>query len=283
MLTEIAIADAYGAGFEFCAAEKIRLHNNLELYYKHELYDITAKYTDDTQMSIAIAEFILSGMEWSKENIASKFLECFQRDIRLGYSEGFYNLLTQVKSGKELIHALIATSERNGAAMRSIPIGFLKNKNDVISFATLQAQITHNTNLGISSSCAVALAAYFGLQENGTLAELKNFLEDEGFNDWNFNWQERVSLSAYDTVSAAFSCLLKNDSMSSLLKACIKLGGDTDSVASIAIGLATCFTEYKNDLPIHLFEMLKENEYGIPFLKNLDKDLINLLNPIHKS
>ena len=33
MLTEIAIADAYGAGFEFCAAEKIRLHNNLELYY----------------------------------------------------------------------------------------------------------------------------------------------------------------------------------------------------------------------------------------------------------
>lgn len=29
MLTEIAIADAYGAGFEFCAVEKIRLYNNL--------------------------------------------------------------------------------------------------------------------------------------------------------------------------------------------------------------------------------------------------------------
>ena len=53
MLTEIAIADAYGAGFEFCAVEKIRLHNNLESYCKHELYDISAKYTDDTQMSIA--------------------------------------------------------------------------------------------------------------------------------------------------------------------------------------------------------------------------------------
>lgn len=278
MLTEIAIADAYGAGFEFCAIEKIRLHNNLESYCKHELYDISAKYTDDTQMSIAIAEFILSGVKWDKENIAAKFLECFQRDIRLGYSEGFYNLLTQVKSGKELINTLISTSERNGAAMRSVPIGFLKNKSDVVTFATLQAQITHNTRLGISSSCAVALAAYYGLHAQGTLAELKDFLESEGFGEWDFNWQKRVSLNAYDTVSAAFSCLVKYNSMSSLLKACIELGGDTDSVASIAIGLATCFSEYKNDLPNHLSEMLKEDKYGILFLRNLDKDLMNLLH-----
>lgn len=278
MLTEIAIADAYGAGFEFCAIEKISIHNNLESYCKHELYDISGKYTDDTQMSIAIAEFILSGKEWNKENIAAKFLESFKRDVRFGYSEGFYNLLTQVSSGKELLNRLISTSERNGAAMRSVPIGFLKNKSDVVTFATLQAQITHNTRLGISSSCAVALAAYYGLQERGTLSELESFLENEGFNEWNFNWQERVSLSAYDTVSAAFSCLLKYESMSSLLKACIELGGDTDSVASIAIGLATCFSEYKNDLPNHLFQMLKEDKYGISFLTNLDKDLMKLLH-----
>lgn len=276
MLAEIAIADAYGAGFEFCSREKIILNNNLELYSKHELYDISGKYTDDTQMSIAIAEFILSGQEWCKENIASKFLECFKRDMRLGYSEGFYNLLTQVKSGEELLKALVPTSERNGAAMRSVPIGILKNKNDVISFATLQAQVTHNTELGISSSCAVALTAFFGLKERGRLSNLKVFLQSEGFGEWNFNWQKRVSLSAYDTVSAAFSCLLKYDSLSSLLKACIELGGDTDSVASIAVGLATCFSEYNNDLPLQLFKMLKEDQYGLSFLKELDKKLTSL-------
>lgn len=274
MLTEIAIADAYGAGFEFCTVEKINSHNNLESYCKHELYDISGKYTDDTQMSIAIAEFILSGVEWKKENIASKFVECFQRDIRFGYSEGFYNLLIQVKSGKELMNTLISTSERNGAAMRSVPIGCLKKKEDVIYLATLQAQITHNTKLGISSSCAIALAAYYGLQKKGTLEELRHFLQIEGFGEWDFNWKERVSLSAYDTVSAAFSCLLQYNSMSALLKYCIELGGDTDSVASIAIGLATCFTEYKKDLPNHLFKMLEEDKYGIPFLKGLDEKLI---------
>lgn len=274
MLTEIAIADAYGAGFEFCTVEKINLHNNLESYCKHELYDISGKYTDDTQMSIAIAEFILSGVEWNKENIASKFVECFQRDVRFGYSEGFYNLLIQVKSGKELMNTLISTSERNGAAMRSVPIGCLKKKKDVIYLATLQAQITHNTKLGISSSCAIALATYYGLQKKGTIEELRHFLQIEGFGEWDFNWKKRVSLSAYDTVSAAFSCLLQYDSMSALLKSCIELGGDTDSVASIAIGLATCFTEYQQDLPNHLFKMLKEDKYGIPFLKSLDEKLI---------
>ncbi|SSS77735.1 ADP-ribosylation/crystallin J1 [Acinetobacter baumannii] len=42
MLIEIAIADAYGAGFEFCSQDKIISQNNLELYSKHELYDILA-------------------------------------------------------------------------------------------------------------------------------------------------------------------------------------------------------------------------------------------------
>jgi ADP-ribosyl-[dinitrogen reductase] hydrolase len=273
MLTEIAIADAYGAGFEFCDQTKINTYNNLKSYCKHELYDISGKYTDDTQMSIAIAEFILSGIEWNKKNIASKFIECFQRDIRFGYSEGFYNLLIKVKSGEELINTLISTSERNGAAMRSVPIGYLKRKEDVVYFATLQAQITHNTKLGISSSCAVALAAYYGLQKKGTLEELRHFLQMEGFGEWDFSWNNRVSLSAYDTVSAAFSCLLQYSSMSKLLKSCIELGGDTDSVASIAIGLATCFIEYKKDLPCKLINGLNENKYGLNFLKDLDNKL----------
>ena len=85
-----------------------------------------------------------------------------------------------------------------------------------------------------------------------------------------------MSLSAYDTVSAAFSCLLKYDSLSQLLKACIELGGDTDSVASIAVGLATCFSEYKKDLPLQLFDLLKEDQYGLSFLKELETKLTHL-------
>lgn len=271
MLIEIAIADAYGAGFEFCSQDKIISQNNLELYSKHELYDILGKYTDDTQMSIAIVEFILSGHEWTKENIASKFIECFKRDVRLGYSEGFFNLLSKVESSKELLKVIIPTSERNGAAMRSVPIGFLKNKEDVIALAKLQAQITHDSPIGIQSSCAVALAAHFGTHQKGSINDLESFLESEQYGNWDYNWKDRVSLNAYDTVSAALTCLLQYSSLSELLKSCINLGGDTDSVAAIAVGLATCFIEYKKDLPVQLYNNLNEDKYGISFLQNLEK------------
>ncbi|MDO7472295.1 ADP-ribosylglycohydrolase family protein [Acinetobacter baumannii] len=271
MLIEIAIADAYGAGFEFCSQDKIISQNNLELYSKHELYDILGKYTDDTQMSIAIVEFILSGQEWTKENIASKFIECFKRDVRLGYSEGFFNLLSKVESSKELLELIISTSERNGAAMRSVPIGFLKNKQDVVALAKLQAQITHDSPIGIQSSCAVALAAHFGTYQKGSIKDLERFLKSEQYGNWDYNWKDRVSLNAYDTVSAALTCLLQHSCLSELLKSCINLGGDTDSVAAIAVGLATCFIEYKKDLPIQLYNNLNEDKYGISFLQNLEK------------
>lgn len=278
MLTEIAIADAYGAGFEFCSEDKIISQNNLDLYSKHELYDILGKYTDDTQMSIAIVEFILSGEEWNKENIASKFIECFKRDVRLGYSEGFFNLLSKVESSKELLELIIPTSERNGAAMRSVPIGFLKNKEDVIALAKLQAQVTHDSPIGIQSSCAVALAAHFGTHQKGSIRDLESFLESEQYGNWDYNWKDRVSLNAYDTVSAALTCLLKHSSLTKLLKSCINLGGDTDSVAAIAVGLATCFKEYKKDLPIQLYNNLNEDKYGISFLLDLESKFLKKCN-----
>lgn len=278
MLTEIAIADAYGAGFEFCSEDKIISQNNLDLYSKHELYDILGKYTDDTQMSIAIVEFILSDQEWNKENIASKFIECFKRDVRLGYSEGFFNLLSKVESSKDLLELIIPTSERNGAAMRSVPIGFLKNKEDVIALAKLQAQVTHDSPIGIQSSCAVALAAHFGTHQKGSISDLESFLESEQYGNWDYNWKDRVSLNAYDTVSAALTCLLKHSCLSELLKSCINLGGDTDSVAAIAVGLATCFREYKKDLPIQLYNNLNEDRYGISFLLDLESKFLEKCN-----
>lgn len=275
MIKEIAVADAYGAGFEFASAEKIALKNNLSGYLSHELYRFTAKYTDDTQMTIAIAEMLLSESYWSDEEIAASFVRCFKRDPREGYSKGLYSILNKVDSGKGLLNAITPTSDRNGAAMRSVPIGFLNNKSDVIQFAEKQAAITHKTEVAIKSSCAVALAAHFALHLEGKLSELMSFLKSESLANWNFNWSGRVSVSAYDTVSAAFSCLINNDNLKDLLKRSVSLGGDTDSVASIAVGLASCFEEYNKNLPKKLIDSLDEILYGVDFLEKLDIVLRN--------
>lgn len=275
MLKEIAIADAYGAGFEFSSPEKIRNFNTLDSYLEHDLYKFSAKYTDDTQMSIAIAELILSHSKWDDESIASKFVDCFKRDPRPGYSKGFYELLMTVSSGEELLKKMRAKSDRNGAAMRSVPLGFLTDKKKVMFAAKRQAAVTHNTNIAIASSCSVALAAYFGIHMNGQIHDVKEFLAYEGFSDWDYEWDDVVSVSAFDTVSAALSCLKRCDNLEDLLVSCVSLGGDTDSVASIAVGIASCYQEYNKKLPQKLIKTLNEDEYGIEFLTQLDQKLLN--------
>jgi ADP-ribosyl-[dinitrogen reductase] hydrolase len=273
MLKEIAVGDAYAAGFEFSDRTKIQIHNNLSSYVPHDLYGFKAKYTDDTQMSIAIAELLLGNVPWTPDNIASNFVCCFKRDPRKGYSKGFYGVLSQINTGAELLSVINPNSTRNGAAMRSVPIGCLGNKAKVIRYATEQAKVTHDTSIGITSSCAVALVAHLGLVLKGSVADINKFLASEGYSGWDFNWHSETSVEAFDTISAALTCLQSSRSLSELLIHCVDLGGDTDSVAAIAIGLATCFDEYNQDLPNTLFQSLDEPLYGIQFLEKLDVQL----------
>ena len=108
----------------------------------------------------------------------------------------------------------------------------------------------------------------------GGLSDLRRFLETEGYADWDFDWKYAVTMNAHDTVSAALSCLLKCDNLHDLLQMCVGLCGDTDSVASIAVGIACCFDEYERNLPQHLFESLDEVQYGLDYLDSLECQLV---------
>jgi ADP-ribosylglycohydrolase len=66
MLLQLAIGDAYGAGFEYVDVDVVTARNDLSAYVQHPRQGIKPGcYTDDTQMSIAIAEAIISGEPWT--------------------------------------------------------------------------------------------------------------------------------------------------------------------------------------------------------------------------
>ena len=70
MLLELAIGDAYGAGFEY--ADEMIVNNNLSRYVEHPRFRLNpGSYTDDTQMSIAIAEVIVAQSPRTVEIISS--------------------------------------------------------------------------------------------------------------------------------------------------------------------------------------------------------------------
>jgi len=273
LLFEIAIGDAYGAGFEFCDREKITNCNTLEKYVPHELGILAGHYTDDTQMSIAIAEVLLSEASYSTDVFAAAFVGAYKRDPRQGYAKGLQGLLELCEDGADLMRRISPESRRNGAAMRSVPLGLIADKHVLVAAAMEQARVTHNTTEGILSSQVVALMAHTLLYDNASLVDLPgSILKQTGFvlrDDWN----AEVECDALQTLHAVNTALQANRSMSALLRACINLGGDVDSVAAIAMGLASLTPEYTADIPASLLSCLENGNYGSIYLRQIDAAL----------
>jgi len=53
----------------------------------------------------------------------------------------------------------------------------------------------------------------------------------------------------------------------------VQFGGDVDSVAAIALGLASLSEEYERDIPEELVDGLEDGLYGRRFLQGLDEAL----------
>ena len=270
MLVEIAIGDAYGAGFEFTDRERIEKYNNLQGYVAHPLGVKAGRYTDDTQMSMAITETLLEHENPSLNQFAEFFVQVFRRDPRLGYAKGFQGLLDSCEGGEDLISRIAPNSRRNGAAMRSVPLGIIRNTDDLLSLAESQASITHNTVEGIVSSKAIALMSHLLIYEKTPVSCLSKEVSRRLDIHIDENWDGEVSCDALETLYAVNTVLKRNRSFSELLVDAVSLGGDTDSVAAIAAGLASLTSEYVNEIPDRLISSLENGKFGLEYLMMLD-------------
>jgi len=118
MLLELAVGDAYGAGFEYAADWIVREKNKLSCYIHHPRHGIKPGcYTDDTQMSVAVAEAIVADEPWTAEFLAQRFVTVFKRDPREGYAGSFYAFLQEVQDGAEFLARIRPNSNKSGAAM----------------------------------------------------------------------------------------------------------------------------------------------------------------------
>lgn len=274
MILELAVGDAYGAGFEYVDESTVRKFNNLSGYRKHQKYNIgNGRYTDDTQMSLAVAELLVEGEEWTPLNIANKFVEVFKRDPREGYAGRFYQFLQEVNAGDEFLQRIHPESDKSGSAMRAAPIGFLPEIRQVIGYATIQARLTHDTPLGINAAVASALMSHYFIYDLGNKQGLGNFLETHVEGNWSMYWEGKVGDKGYMDVCAAVTAIHWENSLSGVLKRSIDFTGDVDTVATIALAAASNSREIKQDLPENLVRDLENGAYGRDYLMSLDKKL----------
>jgi ADP-ribosylglycohydrolase len=275
MLVEIAVGDAYGAGFEYAPDELVRTRNDLSGYVAHPRHRLRPGcYTDDTQMSIAVTEAIVSGERWTPELLARHFVAAFRRDPREGYARGFYDFLCGVRDGQDFLDRIRPDSDKSGAAMRACPVGVFRTVGTVIDRVRVQAALTHNTTDGIAAATAAALATHYFLYRLGPKADLGRFLAGCVPGPWEGGWYGKVGEKGMMSAQAAIAALRACDRLSDLLRTCVAFTGDVDTVAAIALGAGSCSDEIEQDLPDPLLSGLENGPFGRDFLAELDRRLL---------
>lgn len=279
MILEAAIGDAYGAGFEFRELDFIHKNNDLTQYHPHGLYtEIYKRYTDDTQMAIAISELLLEDDNWNEIKVADKFVEVFHRDKRRGYSDRVYNALDMSKNGREFINNLSFQSNGNGSAMRAYSIGYIRDVQKLLEFCEIQAKTSHHTIEGISGAKRIALAVHYHLYIDNQSVSLIDYINEVLQENEIYEIISPIDMHAYPTTKAVIRIVSEYTSMKKCLLESINYGGDTDTVAALSMAILSHKKNCINDLPSFLYDNLENDSFGKNFLIDLDVKLKNKFN-----
>ena len=129
------------------------------------------KYTDDTEMSLGIAEVLLSRGAIDQDMLAGVFARRYIENSHRGYGPGAREILVAISRGIPWRAAASQAFEGqgsfgNGAAMRASPIAawFADNLDLAAAQARLSAEVTHLHPEGIAGAIAVAVAGALAWQ-----------------------------------------------------------------------------------------------------------------------
>jgi poly(ADP-ribose) glycohydrolase ARH3 len=293
-----ALADALGAPFEGMPALAIikqfgRPSDILQHYPLDKIH-----YTDDTQMTIALAESLIA----HDQVLPDKLIESFARhyDPARGYGTGARRILEAAKRGEnwQQIAADLfpGGSYGNGAAMRAAPIGLLfhQDLDDVWHQAAISAQITHHHPLGIEGAQLFATAV--ALATRGEAADHDHFfhqLQSRATQE-EFQWALKLaasytfndslgylgsSLEAHRSVVTSIACFaVAPDSYASALARALALGDDTDTLMAMTGALSGAHLGL-DALPPHLLSLLENETHGRDHITHLAHQLHDKLPP----
>lgn len=278
MLVNMAVADAYGAGFEFRDEAFIAENNDLKTYYPHKKDAICAQFTDDTQMTIALMNAMIAG-ETTQLGYANHFVEQFKKDPRLGYAERFQKFMESINTGQELLDYIRPFSNKNGSVMRCVPLSLMKSEEKALIHAKRQAMVTHTTEEAVEATEFTVLVGYYMFQKKMSFKDAHAKAKSRHWNSDLFRTDKcSVACNAVSTVCAVMTILSEKKKMSEILHEAISWGGDTDSVAAVAIGLASLSGEFEEDLPQVLFDNLEpDSPFGLEYLNQVNQDFLEAL------
>ncbi len=211
-----------------------------------ELFRDDCFFTDDSVMTVAVAEALMNGGR------PDDYIDTMKKYGRLypnaGYGGNFYSWIF---SGEREPY----NSWGNGSAMRVSPVAwYYNNLNEVENNAEVCASVTHNHPEGIKGAKATAAAIYLA-RTGKTQEDIKRYIENTYGYDLNRKLNEirptyRFNESCQKTVPEAIIAYLESTGYEDAIRNAISLGGDSDTLAAITGSIA----EAAYSIPVEIQE-----------------------------
>ncbi len=206
-----------------------------------ELFPQGSRFTDDTVLSVAVAEKILNS-HLSAVNSKKSYALWYKQYYRRYPNAGFGQMFAQWAVSDSL---RIQRSYGNGAAMRVTAIGLAyEDLDEVLAEVKDSCYYTHHHAEAIKGAQAVATAVYLAKKQCDK-TEIKKKLEQKYHYQFvklddireHYVFDSRTSYS----VPPAIEAFLESDSYEDAIRKAISIGGDSDTIACIAGGIAQAY------------------------------------------
>jgi poly(ADP-ribose) glycohydrolase ARH3 len=258
------------------------------------------RYTDDTQMTIAVAEWLLEDPSWDPASLARKLVESY--DPSRGYGRGTTNVIRRLRNGESFETAADSVFPRgsfgNGAALRVGPCALLlhHDRDRLDRLVETSAIVTHSHPLGVAGAVAQARAIALALETRNEALDpiafavaVRSTLPSVEFRRKLRAVEECLERGATpDTVrarlgtnstalgsvgTALFAFLAHAASFEEALVYAVNLGGDTDSIGAMTGALAGARLG-ASAIPERWRRALEEGEKGASYVEELAERLL---------
>lgn len=212
-------------------------HSRLK-FYDFDLFYTRSKFTDDTVMTLAVAEWLMSSPDKSKDDLI-RIMQTFGPEYpRAGYGYRF-------KLWLDSDNPQPYNSWGNGSAMRVSPVGlYAATLDEALELAKITAEVSHNHPAGIAGAQTVAAAVW--MARNGkSKGEIREYIMCRFNYDLTRTIEEirptyQWEVSCQGSVPEAIIAFLDGKDFEDVVRLAVSLGGDADTQAAIAGSIAAC-------------------------------------------
>jgi ADP-ribosylglycohydrolase len=214
---------------------------------RFDLFSPHCRFTDDTVLTIAVADCILNGKEYG-----ATFREYGRRYPDAGYG-GLFGKWLFSRDPRPY------NSLGNGSAMRVSPVGLaLPSLDAVLEEAKRSAEVTHNHPEGIKGAQATASAVFLA-REGESKEGIQRFIEERFGYNLHRKLDEirpgyRFDVTCQGSVPEAITAFLESLDYEAAVRNAVSLGGDSDTIACITGGIAHAY--YKS-IPSFITEKVR--------------------------